>query len=86
MTSAFTEVAWTDIEPRVPSEALRKKVEGPDLSPKPFLAETVPDISNRRYRSFDQAMAVIATVGINNAMAAYFLGKTNLIKPATGAP
>ena len=86
MTSALTEVAWADIEPRAPTDALRKKVEGTDLSAKPFLAETVPDISNRRYDSFDQAMAVIATVGIDNVMAAYFLGKTNLIKAAAGAP
>ena len=81
VTSAFTEIAWTNIESRVSNQALRDRVEGTQNSQQPFDPSTVPPVSNRRYGSYDQAMGLINVVGERNVYAAYFLGETNLIDP-----
>lgn len=80
MTSVMTETAWANAHP---SDAnLRRLVEGATFAALPFDARTVPDIANRRYSSYDQAIRVVETVGIQNVYGAYFLGHVDLIRPA----
>uniref|UniRef100_UPI00188053FA eCIS core domain-containing protein n=1 Tax=Oculatella sp. LEGE 06141 TaxID=1828648 RepID=UPI00188053FA len=79
MDSVLTETVWANVSPRVRSAALRQAVEGSTYAAKPFEASTVPPISSRRYPSYDQAMRLINIVGVRNAYAAYFLGRTDLI-------
>lgn len=81
VTSAFTEIVWTNIEGRTSDQALRDRVEGLQNAQQPFDPTTVPPVSNRRYGSYDQAMNLINVVGERNVYAAYFLGETNLIDP-----
>jgi hypothetical protein len=80
MTSLMTEIAWANVNPRDP--ALRQLVEGP-FATLAFHPDTVPDLANRRYASYEQAVRVVATVGIRNVYAAYFLGRVDLIRPST---
>lgn len=75
----LTESAWQRIAPLAGTPALRAQVEGPTLSAQPFDPGTVPPIDNRRYPSYDQAMELVSTVGIQNVFAAYFLGRVDLI-------
>ena len=77
MASALAEIAWSNVAPSTP--ALRIKVEGATFAALPFDPATVPDMSNRRYASFDQAMKLINVVGQQNVYAAFFLGKPDLI-------
>ena len=79
MCSVLTEIAWTNIAPKVTTTALREKVETPAFAAMPFDPATVPEISNRRYPSFAQAMKVVNIAGIRNVYAAFFLGKPELI-------
>ena len=77
MASALAEIAWTNVAPSTP--ALRTKVEGAAFAALPFDPTTVPDMNNRRYASFDQAMKLMNVVGQQNVYAAFFLGKPELI-------
>ena len=79
MCSVLTEIAWTNIAPKVTTTALREKVETAAFAAEPFEPSTVPDITNQRYPSFDQAMKVVNIAGIRNVYAAFFLGKAKLI-------
>jgi len=79
MASALAEIAWTNVAPKVSTKALREKVEGTTFAALPFDANTVPEMSNRRYPSFEQAMRLINLVGLQNVYAAFFLGKAELI-------
>ena len=79
MCSVLTEIAWTNIAPKVRTKELRDKVETPAFAAEPFDPATVPEIYNRRYPSFDQAMKIVNIVGIQNVYAAFFLGKAELI-------
>jgi hypothetical protein len=79
MCSVVTEIAWSNIVPKVSTTALREKVETPAFAADPFDPSTVPEIFNRRYPSFDQAMKLVNLVGIRNVYAAFFLGKVELI-------
>ena len=64
----------------VVNDALRKQVEGPFYD----AAAAVPEVSVGVYPSHAQAEQVVSIVGIRNAAAAYFQGKTKLIgKPTT---
>jgi hypothetical protein len=79
MASVLAEIAWTNVAPHVSDQSLRDKVESVPLAAAPFNSTTVPEFSNRRYPSFDQAMKLVNVVGIKNVYAAFFLGKTDLI-------
>jgi hypothetical protein len=79
MTSVMTEIAFSNANPQDP--ALRQLVEGSGFAALPFDSRTLPDVWNRRYPSYDQAMHVVKAVGIKNVYAAYFLGHVDLIKP-----
>lgn len=75
------EIVWQDARTRITSPAVRAKVEGPLYSGLPFDPAAVPEVFNRRYPSYAQAMKLVQVVGIRNVLAAYFLGKVELIKP-----
>lgn len=74
MDSVFTETVWENTESKVSSAALRLKVEGAEFAGQPFDDKLIPDISDRRYPSYNEAMNLASTVGMKNALAAYFLG------------
>jgi hypothetical protein len=80
MTSFMTEIAFSNIDPR--DATLRQLIEGPVFSQLPFDAQTVPDVANRRYESYQQARRVAEAVGLRNVYGAYFLGHIELIRPA----
>jgi hypothetical protein len=80
MTSFMTEIAFANIDPKEPS--LRELIEGPVFSKLAFDPKTVPDVSNRRYDSYQQARRIAETVGVHNVFAAYFRGHVELIRPA----
>jgi hypothetical protein len=82
MASVLAEIAWTNIKSHVSEQALRDQVEGTALSGAAFDPANVPEMNQRRYASFDQAMKLVNKVGIQNVYAAFFLGKIQLI----GAP
>jgi|GEM_PF-2089789 len=82
MASVLAEIAWTNIKAHVSEQALRDQVEGTALSGAAFDPANVPEMNQRRYASFDQAMKLVNKVGIQNVYAAFFLGKIQLI----GAP
>jgi hypothetical protein len=77
MCSAFTETAWANV--RI-TPAMARRVEGRDRGTAADTAAAVPDVSNRRYGSFNEAMAMISVVGPRNAYAAYFLGEVDLVR------
>ena len=79
MASVLAEIAWTNVESHVTEQGLRDKVESASLAAAPFAPKTVPEMSNRRYPSFDQAMKLVNVVGPRNVYAAFFLGKAELI-------
>jgi hypothetical protein len=79
MASALAEIAWTNVAPKVSTKALREKVEGVTFAALPFDPTTIPEMSDRRYASFDQAMKLVNVVGLPNVYAAFFLGDTKLI-------
>lgn len=79
--SLLTETVWQDARSHVAEPAVRAKVEGPTYSLLPFDPAVVPDIHNRRYASYTQAVKLVNVVGIRNLYAAYFLGKVDLIRP-----
>jgi hypothetical protein len=79
MASVLAEIAWTNVKSHVSEQSLRDKVEGTALSGDPFNPSNVPEMNNRRYASFDQAMKLVNKVGIRNVYAAFFLGKVELI-------
>jgi len=80
MTSFMTEVAFANVDPQDPT--LRQLIEGPTFATLPFDAQTVPDVSNRRYESYQQARRIVEAVGLPNVYAAYFLGHVDLVRPA----
>jgi uncharacterized protein DUF4157 len=79
MASVLAEIAWTNVKPHVAEQSLRDKVEGTALSGAAFNPANVPEMNQRRYASFDQAMKLVNKVGIRNVYAAFFLGKVELI-------
>ena len=79
--SLLDEVVWQDARGHVAEPAVRANVEGPVYSALPFDPALVPQVYNRRYASFTQAVKLVNVVGIRNLYAAYFLGKVDLIKP-----
>lgn len=79
MASVLAEIAWTNVESHVAEKSLRDKVEGTALAAAPFDPTNVPQMNQRRYASFDQAMKLVNKVGIRNVYAAFFLGKVELI-------
>lgn len=81
VTSMLTEVAYANVDPS--GALLRSSVEGPDLAALPFSADTVPDIRGQRYDQYSNALNLVGVVGMPNLYAAYFLGKTDLIKHST---
>ena len=75
MTDAFTKIVWTNVNF---DEALRSKVEGPDHDPSDeFPVMALSEITV--YPVTRNAEELIATVGLPNAAAAYFLGNVELI-------
>ncbi len=74
MDSVLTETVWVNVEPRVKSPAIRRKVEGPELATQEWNDDVVPSITDQRYPSYEEAMNVASHVGMHNVLAAYFLG------------
>lgn len=79
MASVLAEIAWTNVLPHVSDQTLRDQVESAPLAVAAFDPTTVPEFSDRRYPSFDQAMKLVNVVGLQNVYAAFFLGRTDLI-------
>lgn len=79
--SLLDEIVWQDARRHVAEPAIRAKVEGPVYSALPFDSRVVPQVFQRRYGSYTQAVKLINVVGIRNLYAAYFKGKVDLIKP-----
>jgi hypothetical protein len=81
--SLLTETVWVSARPRAPLQEVREKVE-PDAVKQglAFDANLLPQMPHRRYDTFDRALKLVDTVGIENLYAAYFFGKVKLI----GAP
>jgi hypothetical protein len=80
VTSVLTEVAWSNVDPA--NQLLRNAVEGEEVAQLPFDAATVPDIADQRYEEYGRALAMVGIVGLPNVYAAYFLGRTELIRHA----
>jgi hypothetical protein len=74
MDSVLTETVWANVESRIQSPGIRLKVEGPGLAEQDWDDNVVPPIDNRRYPSYDEAMHFASIVGMQNVLAAYFLG------------
>jgi Domain of unknown function (DUF4157) len=79
------EMVWERIVPLVADPNFRAKVEGPDNAKKPAIS--VPHSGLLRgYPSYTEALKLIEMAGLNNVLAAYFLGKVELIGgPIPGA-
>ncbi len=78
--SLLTEIAWRQVSGRASAPALRARVEGAAFAALPWNAALVPPITNQRYPSYSQALALVDVVGIRNLYAAYFLGRVDLIR------
>ena len=77
MTSVLTEIAWANVN----VASVARRVEGTGAhGTAAQTAAAVPPISNRRYASFDEAMAMMSVVGPQNIFAAFFLGQVDLIR------
>jgi Domain of unknown function (DUF4157) len=76
--SLFTEIVWTNVEPRVGTKELRRKIEGNTIADNEP-AIRVPHASQRRYESYTEALALVDKVGIEALYAAYFLGLVDRI-------
>lgn len=75
------EMVWETIVPRLRDQSFREKIEGKELAKKPPIE--VPHAGLLRgYPSYTEALKLIELAGLNNLLAAYFLGRVELI----GAP
>ena len=78
VVSLLTETVWSAVLPLVKDPALRGVIEGMYATLKP-LAQ-VPDLSHRRYRSYNDVMRLLRIVGnVENLYAAFFLGQVEKI-------
>jgi hypothetical protein len=87
MTSALTEIVWSNLGDYLPWRSdLARRVEGTDYVDWATTEKAVPPVFNRRYGSYEQAMAILHAIGPENVFAAYFLGEVDYIRPAKPKP
>jgi Spy/CpxP family protein refolding chaperone len=87
MTSALTEIVWSNLGDYLPWRSdLAKRVEGTDYVDWATTEKAVPPVFNRRYGSYEQAMGILHAIGPENVFAAYFLGEVDYIRPAKPKP
>ena len=72
--SLLTETVWVSARPRAPLQEVRDKVE-PDAVKQglPFDASLLPQMPHRRYDTFDRALKLVDTVGIEKSLRRLFL-------------
>ncbi len=78
--NVLEEVVWARVEPRTADPALREQVEGKAHAKLPPMEVSPPG----RYPSYEEAFRLTAMVGINNVVAAYFLGLVDRISVPKG--
>jgi hypothetical protein len=74
VNSLLTEIVWSNVN----ISELRQEIEGQRLATLPLDPSLIP-ITEHRYSSYQAAMRLVKTVGIQNLYAAYFLGRVDLI-------
>jgi uncharacterized protein DUF4157 len=79
VATVLHETVWESVKSKLSTPAIRDKVEGPDYAKLPFDESVIPDITQIRYGSYEEAQALIARVGIANVLLAFFRGRVDLI-------
>lgn len=78
--SLFTEIAWSNAVKRAGLPEVRAIVEPDAVKARlAFDPTLLPVIPYRRYDTYEQAVRLVAVVGIYNLYAAYFQGKVDLV-------
>lgn len=78
--SLLTEITWSSAVQHASSPEVRKIVE-PDAvkAGLPFDISLLPKVPHRRYSNYENAVRLVAVVGIHNLYAAYFNGRVEMI-------